>query len=314
MTSTLLTPQAPQAITMTGSLSQRAMLVDLTIRQWGASVTDKRVTAQATSQNGASSDAGRFTKNLLAKSALDKLSQQRSAIGAYHRSVTLPWLDGDTRIIAASAYPDYAKKVRQWQTERETLVADFAANYAAYVQQAVYSLGQMFDSKDYPDPSKIAGKFAVNFNVFPIPESGDFRVISLGDVEATLIREQIERGVMAAYAGAMNTVVQRIITTVGKMASDLKEYTPAHGSHKAEGVFRDSLVGNVQDLAADLPKLNLMDDPDIAALVSRIEDDLTFYSADALRSNVFARDTVAEKAAAIVAAAEVIGSKMEGYF
>ncbi len=63
------------------NLSDRALLVQLSISQWTARKYDKRVTQQALTMNYASSDAGRFNKSLLpANDYLDMVHAKSAAI------------------------------------------------------------------------------------------------------------------------------------------------------------------------------------------------------------------------------------------
>jgi hypothetical protein len=63
-------------------------------------------------------------------------------------------------------------------------------------------------------------------------------------------------------------------------------------------IFRDTLVGNLQDIAALAPKLNLTGDPQIDAFSQEVAG-LTRYSPEALRASGVTREEAASKAAEI---------------
>jgi Zn finger protein HypA/HybF involved in hydrogenase expression len=64
------------------------------------------------------------------------------------------------------------------------------------------------------------------------------------------------------------------------------------------GKFHDTLVSNVQDMIALVPKLNLTNDPEITRISVEMSA-LTKVSPDTLRSSVEVRAATAAKAAAI---------------
>ena len=69
---------------------KRAMLVELTIRQWTARKHDRKVSREVDQGHGAQ-NAGRFNKQLIAKDALEKIAKKAGAIREFHYAHTLPW-------------------------------------------------------------------------------------------------------------------------------------------------------------------------------------------------------------------------------
>ena len=69
-----------------------------------------------------------------------------------------------------------------------------------------------------------------------------------------------------------------------------------------DGIFRDSLVGNIQELTKLLPKLNVTDDKDLTKLCRDVEQKLCRYPADELRKNRKLRSETAYQANAITEA------------
>ncbi len=109
--------------------------------------------------------------------------------------------------------------------------------------------------------------------------------------EVSAIRSQIEHQARKAQAEAMASLWKRLYDVVSKMADRLED----------EGaVFRDSLVNNIKDLAALLPKLNIAEDPDLERLGEYVTQRLCAVPPNVLRRDPAARKETAEQASAVL--------------
>lgn len=283
--------------TTTGSIAERAMLSDLTIRQWTAIRQDKSAARETTNAHGASAEMGRFSKHLIDPKHLAPITKAAAAAHVEHRTRTLPWLDSGPRILPAAGFFVYESAMRTHESTFQDAVSAFAAHYPEHVAEGRQKLGSLWDPRHYPTPAAIRDAFAIGYNVIPFPTATDFRVDIPQDVLDRLTRAYVEteRQIISA---AMRDVAERINTTVGHMAARLRIYKVA--TTGTEGVFRDSLVTNVRDLAALLPALNITADPTLAAVTERIANELTLLSPDTLRVSTAARNRTAAAAEAIL--------------
>lgn len=288
-------PVAPASL-----LSSRAMLAGLTIRQWSARKLDRKVTDETNRAHGASADAGRYNKALIAKDALAKIVSAANAARSVHYARTLPWLDDGARILPSMAYDRYAPTMRQLRADYEAAVAEFVANYPSFVADAQSRLGAMFDPNDYPSESEVKGRFTFAVRILPMPDANDFRA-ELSDNQAAMIRAEIAQASTEALNAAMADVWNRITDVVGRMVERLKAYKPAENGSKAEGIFRDSLIENARELLYMLPSFNLTNDPFLADIADRICADLVQHSADELRESATLREDTAKAAEQILA-------------
>jgi len=285
---------------MTNILASRAMLMTLSLTAWSARKLDRKITDETNARHGAHSDAGRYNKALLSKDSLAEIARIDAEIRAHYYAVTSPWLDREgTRILSSV----HAVKELQWfqakRHEREDAVARFVAGYPQFVDAARVRLNGMFNESDYPTPSAIAGKFRFAVSVDNVPDADDFRV-EMADGQADDIRREIEARSNAAVETVIRDCYTRIAEHVGKMSERLKAYRPAVGDGKAEGIFRDSLVGNVRDLVNLLPALNITGDAALSQIAARMQA-LTVEDASALRELPAVRESVARDADAILA-------------
>jgi hypothetical protein len=278
-------------------LSERALLVDLDIGVWSARATDKEVSEKARDDHHADTTAGSFSKNLLARQALKAINKAVSQATSAHRAMTLPWANNGSRIIKAEAYEKYALEMRVRKAEFEQAVEAFLKQYRRYVRQAQEFLGDMFKAKDYPSVETIRAKFYMKIEIWPVPESGDFRA-KIGNKEVAILVKDLERRNAERMQAAVVTVYERITEVTEKMFSRLEEYKPSPGPYQesAEGIFRDTLVTNISELAELIPVLNITNDPTLEKLRERMVNDLTAYSAAELRKDAQARQRTARKA------------------
>jgi hypothetical protein len=87
-----------------------------------------------------------------------------------------------------------------------------------------------------------------------------------------------------------------LVKVISHMSEKLAAYKNGGHGKKTEGVFRDSLVENVRELAELLPAFNLTNDPAFDELAKRIQRELCVENADTLRKDDDVRASVQKSA------------------
>jgi hypothetical protein len=267
------------------NLSDRALLVQLSISQWTARKYDKKATQEVAVTFNTSKDAGRYNKSLLPMNDyLDRVHKKTTHIREKFYKNTLPWGIEGTMMLPTTNYLAFMTEFRKEKNEWLTLVDDFVDEYPRLQMDAQRVLGGLYADSDYPTPDAIARKFNIDMAVFPVPTT-DFRCQIASD-ELTRIQQDVEARVANAQATAMNEVWQRMFDKVKHMAEKLAD---------PKAIFRDTLVDNLKDQCAMLSRLNFMDDPNLEALRQQVEGTLASHHPDALRNDPdLRRDTAAE--------------------
>lgn len=273
-----------------GSLTDKAMLARLSITQWSARKTDKRVTAHVHAEYNASADSGRYNKALVSAEALQKVQQIAGAARDEHYKLTLPWRDDGARILPAKAYLDYSKLMRRLRSDFENAAGEFCDLYPSYIQNARSRLNGMFNPSDYPDIEKIRGKFSWSVSIDPLPVGGDFRV-ELSDAEAQRIRQDIDGRTKQALQAGLQDAWKRLHEALARVVERLSD---------PEAVFRDSLIGNLRELCDVLPLLNFADNPDLERARKAVESKLAGLDPESLRGNLKFRAKAATDAQQIM--------------
>lgn len=271
-------------------LSERAMLVRVTVSYWRASKIDQVVGEETADRKHADSDSVKSTTRLVPKEALTQVTTARSQLMAVHERFTLPWLDGGIRILPAVLFDQYTGKVRQAKAAFDDAVAAFIQDYPRYVESAPQRLGDLLDTTPMPAIAEIIGKFGVKQEVLPMPSSNDFRV-AMGADQAAQVKKRIEQSIADMTAKAVGSLYKQLAEVVEKIAKTLA---------KEDKVFRDSLIGNLKDLCDAIPALNINDDPQLEALRKECSNKLANLKPDVLREEKDARQRAAEKAKSIL--------------
>lgn len=240
-------------------IQAQAMLANLNIKSWTGRKHDKSISEEVDATHNAK-DGGRYNKMLVDKAALEPLAKLTGQVRAYHYAMTLPWGDNGDRLLPAKSYMEYAAAMRVYRQDNERLVRTFVAQYPTIVADARTRLGSMYNAADYPDAAYIAERFAINVSFMPVPDVQDFRV-DVSEEALEEIKSSLNAALIERQAGAIKECWTRLHTVV-------------HALHvvmlKEKPIFRDSLIENITDLIAMIPKLNITNDKDLNEICQTI--------------------------------------------
>lgn len=273
------------------NISEKAMLVALSISAWSGRKYDKDATAEVAQNHGTDATrAGRFNKILVNPMSLKDITSIAGNARNYTMSVTLPWLNDGIRIIPVDIYLEYMQKMSDYKSQFNQAVDKLLVEYDALVKQARLDLNGLFKESDYPSEESIRRKHAFNVRVFNLPDSGDFRV-ALSESEFQSTKQEIEQNLNEAADNAVRDVFQRVSMRMEHMLKRLKEVEATDG----KGI-RESMMKNISELADLLPKLNITNNPDIDGIADQIRLELATISSDDLRENQSSRIAAAQSA------------------
>lgn len=281
-------------------LSARAMLVTLESRMWTARRLDKKATRKVNDDAGASSDASRVNKTLVARDSLAGVQSAMSAIRDYHYSRTLPWLNDGTRILPVETFREYGERMRELRDTFNAEVSNFIADYPSLREEARIFLGDLFNAEDYPTSATIRAKFGVELRFMPMPDAADWRVSVSESEMAALVRE-VERDTEKTIALAVEDCARRLTETVGSLAKRLRDRNKAETEGGRLTPIRDALVENVREVADLLPALNITGDARIAKAAQEVKALVSGLDAETIRESRAVREEVADKAERVLA-------------
>jgi len=286
-------------MTTATNLTERAMLVDLTVRRWGGYKSDKVVNQEVADNHNSDITMGNYAKRLIdRKVAFKRINEIHTQASTIHFTYTLPWLDTGQRILSSAAYFIYTEKMRAVKADWEDAVQEFCTEFPAYVEEARQRLNGLFRESEYPSVGQVRSKFSLGYHFTPMPAAQDFRV-DLNDEEQAAVKADIEANVQEGLKDALRDIAGRIEQRVGHMAERLRAYSVTEEGKK--GIFRDSMLENVKSLVELIPVLNITDDPTLTALAVRMGDELLEHAVDTLRFDPIIRERVATAAEDILA-------------
>lgn len=282
---------------MTHMITERAMLMSLSIGIWQGYRLDRAASAKVTGDAGAASDAARVNKHLIPKEDLAPIVTAQNAVRTHFYAKTMPWRDNGDRLMPRKMFFEFIP-------EHEKLVADFNdavstfldGKYPAAIERAEFRMGSMFDRDDYPSTSVLERKFYCKLDIGAIATAGDFRV-QIDAEHADRVRAEIEAATEERIKAAVGDVWRRMAETVGYFQQRMAD---------PKAVFRDSTVTNIAELLDLVPGLNVLDDPDIELVRAEIAKALGGIDAKDIRKDPALRTELAGEAQAIL-------DKMSGF-
>lgn len=249
------------------TISSSAVLFDLSIKVFSATVTDAEVADGVAADNNASHKAGTYLKNLLAEcKELDTIKKFAAMVRTWNKNLTMPWNDNGLRLLPMSLMLDHKAQLTEFERQYWDMVDAFLCDYGNHVAAAAFTLGKMFDRSNYPCVTEVRNKFAFNKMYSPVPTAGHWMV----DTNNAGLAEVVEHSMHEAHsreARAMQNVWDRMYKIVSHMADKLKE-SNFDGSRPdgKKTKLHDSMLSNAEDFVGLLDDLNVGKDPRLSEM------------------------------------------------
>lgn len=285
------------------SLHDKALLAYISVSVWSARKLDKRATAKVTADAGATDDAARVNKHLLADS--DATLRQLQKLGGKARRLldenSLPWDDAGNRLLSNQKALTVVGELQEIIDEFDELADQFTQDYPVLRAQALAALGDLANDDDYPPPDVVRRKFAISLTLSPVPSGFSDLRVGMSPQQVDALKEMYEAKVKEQHGAALQAAWQRLAKDIEHLCERL---TPDDEGQRK--VFRDATVENLRDTCALLQTLNVFDDEKLETMRFRAEHRLAAIDAQHLRDNDTLAETVREEA-------EDILRKMQGF-
>lgn len=271
------------------SLRDKGITVHLSRRLYNPYKYDSAATEAAETQMG-THRAGRFSKRLLRNCVELKRAQQAyNTVYDFVIQNTLPWMDDGVRVLPNDLYLDFCQGVAQRKAAAEQAVKGLYEVWDQAVAKDRDFLGNMWNFHDYPTKEDMMAKWGIRITFAPIPTSTDFR-IDMDDED----KRQLDEAVQEVQDQAGEYLLKEILKPVAAMADKLAVPIGAEGA-----IFRDSLVTNLQEVAARAKKLNINDDSRVSEIVGQIEKITKNVTPNTLRESQAVRSMTSQAMASM---------------
>lgn len=279
---------------------ENAKLAKLTISQFGNTRQDIAITEDVETSKQLGKGAGKWIKAKLPPDFLTPAKKYAGLVRQWHYSLTCPWDEG-YRLVADKVLAQYRAEFTAHVLRFEEIVSEI--DYNAALDKARELHNGTFDPKDYPTAEEFRRAFGATLDILPVPRAAHLTVSNLENLAADQIeemRQNLENRNEVRLAAAVENVWARLLEPVQAMADKLAN---------PDAVFRDTLVGNIQDICARVDALNITGNSELARAAQEIKTNLASLDVETLRSDKIERKEVAQKAAAILSQFGAMGAR-----
>jgi len=257
---------------------------------WG-NVTDKQLTEEAVSTNGAVRGALRVRKTLLPEESGKHVRNVQHELGkfynGFHNMHTYSTPIVGQRIMPTAFYMDYMKAYSETNDKGKEALAELKAAYPDSIEQARKLLGDSFKRDDYPDVDEIDRYYKFDVLFLPVPVGSNI-MNALGASVAANVDE---------YVG---TVLKTAAEDAKKRLRDAVQLMAERLTTKGSKIY-DSMPQAINELAHSLPAIaGLAGDPELTSLVQEVKATLSGYNGDDFRDNPANRTVVGAAATALL--------------
>lgn len=246
---------------------------------------------QAAETFDAESDFLSARKKLLDTShpAYKEVTTVRGRVIAYWKALTLPYPEPGVRLIKQSQIEAFDEAMQSLRTELDQAVAKLDERYGELRAAARQRLGSLYDPDDYPPSLK--GLFELFWD-FPSLEPPDY-LMQLNPA----IYEQERARVASRFEEAARLAEQAFLSEFGRLVAHLAERLSGVDGEKK--VFRNSIIGNLQEFFQRFKNLSVRGNDELDRLVEQAQRVVRGIEPQELRDNASLRQHVASQLAGV---------------
>lgn len=215
----------------------------------------------------------------------------RGAVGSYYKSKTAPW-DRGVRLLPTALFMDFTAELRRGKEAHRKAADELAKKFDLLIKKAEAARNGMFDRSDYPaDAESFRSQLSIEESWMPLPDENNI-VLDLADDAIREIALSARQQAEESMRKLQSSNWERLGKVIRKVAEKLAV---------PDGIFRDTLIGNVRELLEVLPALNLAGDAELAKFSAEIQEKISGFDPDNLRKMPAMRQEVAKAANDILA-------------
>lgn len=253
--------------------NDNSVLTTLSVKYWSGFKYDKGASLKTIEDNHMEKGAGNFNKKLLPKFVLHDIKNVITKFKYFFSENTLPYnaLLG-TRILPTSGFMDFNKEIVISQGLLKKAVSDFVKDYKDHQGMAKTMLGDLYNIADYPPLDKVAQRFAIIVNFFPVPEANSFNK-NITNVQVQKLNDQLSTMSMDAKFD--------LVFRTEKVARVLMD-TLMKGNKR---IYASTVIHNVTKLSEQLESLNYDNDTLLAEIKKVVDDNILNMRIDYLKQS-----------------------------
>ena len=191
---------------------------------------------------------------------------------------------GDIRLLAKDQLFEVTDRMENYYfVQWSQLKTVFAQDYVKILREAEVAQGDGFDPSVYPDVSAVVNQFQCSFDLYPV---GDIGGGIFDDLEAELAEDVAQRVEATTLRGIKQSLTEPLSDLVYAIMN-------IHDKTNREGTrISPSLMGNLEEITALIPSLNIINLPMLNDLAAECRNNLLFPT-EAIGADTEAREQVA---------------------
>jgi hypothetical protein len=287
-------------------LSDKAMLVKLTTRRASLTKRDAYLTATLQAQEN---DKSLTVLTKLFKETASPIREIMAAyneVYQYHKTNTLPYVDGGPRLLPSERYMDYTQEMKHRIAKADKLLDTHIPDYNQLVMDDVnYRNSSTITGRarasvnDYPTAEEFERSMSIDLRFQPMPNESHF-LFDLSEDDLASFRRSEEDA--AALANA--DTIQRMLKPTKALVDRLAEYRGEKGER-----FHNSLVENVIEGCKLARQLALSPSPELLTEITALEEVAKGYldTVEIIKGSPLAREQARSKLAEVASKMSMFG-------
>lgn len=285
-------------------LSQVATVCMVNSTTLGVTRVDKAASAESERAHNARSGISKVSVHRLA-GAEDRIKEIKDVIREARDLVinnTTPW--GERRLLNNVNIEKLLRAYGPIKGRFDARVNQLHADAPMLIAAAETNKGDF--KVDPPTIEEMRESFSLELKLEAIPDASKFSSSNLDPQIEEQLRRRFEADTAAAYQQAQQDALQRLAEPLEKLVERITNYSKRE-DEKSRGItsgprttFRDSVVDDVVNICNVFGSFNILNDPSIAALNTRL-DEFRGLDITALKEHADLRETTARKAQEILA-------------
>lgn len=248
-------------------------------------------------QTDADPEMVHVSKDILESDQLKQVIRYRSSVIKNYlnaRCLPSPFRSG-VYLIKLTMIEDVMKKMKEFEAQDWINVQIFLEFYErVYAQRHdsdsdfAQKLGTLYNAQDYPHPSKVKDAFTMQVQLWELSTPGSLRTIDRALYEREAAKMQ------NVWKEAQAQITQVLLTEFRDMTARMAERLQSAPDGKPK-VFRDSLVGNLQEWLDLFEKRDLSNDEQLMGFVNQARAMVNGLKPDAIRETTELREEIAQE-------------------
>lgn len=247
-------------------------------------------------QTDADPEMVHVSKDILESDALKTVTTYRGDIKRFinARCLPSPFRSG-VYLIRLNLIEDVMQRLALYEQQDKLNVQVFMTFYEAVYRdrhdpnsEFAQKLGSLYRAEDYPHPNKVRDAFKMEVQLWELSTPGALRTIDRALYEREAAKMQ------NVWEEARQQITQVLLTEFRDMTARMAERLQVGPDGKPK-VFRDSLVGNLQEWLDLFEKRDLANDDELIKMVNQARAMVNGLKPEVIRENESIRTEIAEE-------------------